>query len=863
MIKFGYYFICTSIVIAVISVNRLASQSINVMPGVNVEVGEEVYFDAVFYSSQYGDSIQCEWDFDDGYYLKAGAPMDDTFETGLAVVHYFMRPGVFQVRLTASHFNMSTNPPTRLNLLAADSITLTVTGEAPLAGFELWHAPFHARTAQYLYAVVPSGYSPSQVTARIERTGEGYSQELKGVTEGGKQRFLLNNAALQSGDYIVTAELMNGNTIVSRIQEKFSKPYDGAPTVGIDENNAFVLNGTTLFFPIGPFMLNEGEFPIWRYLSNTLHTEGWYPSHSSSTWFDFISKGNSSNMMSVGPTRWEGFIEDPYTRNSNPNALAVYVEQSKNSAGLLGWCWDDEPSLGGRYQRVPAPVLAAWNYRTTHIDLNHPSSQQYYGFDYFEYPNNNPLVGDDPYNFMRNSSLFGGKKTHLADFYTHDAYLIEYKEHISLDFPDRGVVDLWLENLDNFNWNMAGLVPLGTFVEPQNVTSFQQMSGTSYLTEWDAGPTPGDVRTQMWSALVHGIKYIGYFEFFSPTPAENMSAMAEFKEAVTDLAPIILSAPSSRIITHNAITRGRRVDVMVRESSTDIYVFAVRITEPESEWSEVPEPETITVQFNTGVSSSVIYDDFPKYSWKYLLVNATAGRTNFNIVLPGGGMKRGSVIVSAVKNPAPSGYPATLHDRWTGKEYDTALDTQGNLKYGYDDSTGNIVPLYPWQNVTGTINYATGNLNLRFDVGIPAGTGYVQVAYAPANRVARTIIAPAGNFKDALERNAVRIYRIPKSGSIGNLASLFMLYQNFPNPFNPSTTIKYYVPYSSYVKIIIYDLLGRQIRTLFDDVVTTGTQAVEWDGKNSHGIKVSSGVYFYQLKSGSGFTKTQKMILLN
>jgi hypothetical protein len=56
---------------------------INVLPGVNVEVGEEVYFDGAFYQNEYDPSVQWEWDFGDGYTLKAGAPSASTFDTGL------------------------------------------------------------------------------------------------------------------------------------------------------------------------------------------------------------------------------------------------------------------------------------------------------------------------------------------------------------------------------------------------------------------------------------------------------------------------------------------------------------------------------------------------------------------------------------------------------------------------------------------------------------------------------------------------------------------------------------------------------------------------------------------------------------
>jgi flagellar hook assembly protein FlgD len=61
----------------------------------------------------------------------------------------------------------------------------------------------------------------------------------------------------------------------------------------------------------------------------------------------------------------------------------------------------------------------------------------------------------------------------------------------------------------------------------------------------------------------------------------------------------------------------------------------------------------------------------------------------------------------------------------------------------------------------------------------------------------------------------------------------------------------------------VYDILGREITTLVNEMKTAGIHTVPWDGKNSAGQRVGSGVYFYQLKSESGFAKTQKMILLN
>jgi hypothetical protein len=94
-----------------------------------------------------------------------------------------------------------------------------------------------------------------------------------------------------------------------------------------------------------------------------------------------------------------------------------------------------------------------------------------------------------------------------------------------------------------------------------------------------------------------------------------------------------------------------------------------------------------------------------------------------------------------------------------------------------------------------------------------------------------------------------------------NLPKRFALYQNYPNPFNPNTTIKFDLPKATYVKLIIYDVLGRRVRTLVDEFMKAGYQSKVWDGKNDKGISAASGVYFYRLHTAE-FTKVRKMALL-
>ncbi len=95
----------------------------------------------------------------------------------------------------------------------------------------------------------------------------------------------------------------------------------------------------------------------------------------------------------------------------------------------------------------------------------------------------------------------------------------------------------------------------------------------------------------------------------------------------------------------------------------------------------------------------------------------------------------------------------------------------------------------------------------------------------------------------------------------GQLPKTLVLRQNYPNPFNPTTNIIYDVPASANVSLHIYDMLGRNVITLVNEQQIAGSYNVEWNGKNSSGIQVTSGIYFYRLQAGQAAT-TKKMLLL-
>jgi len=117
-------------------------------------------------------------------------------------------------------------------------------------------------------------------------------------------------------------------------------------------------------------------------------------------------------------------------------------------------------------------------------------------------------------------------------------------------------------------------------------------------------------------------------------------------------------------------------------------------------------------------------------------------------------------------------------------------------------------------------------------------------------------------FDDTLGFTAsVDTYSIEIDATVGIdpvnlLPTEYLLEQNYPNPFNPVTTIHYDLPQRSDVQIAIYDLLGREVKTLLSENQSAGYKSVQWDASN-----VASGMYIYQIKAGE-FVQTRKMILL-
>lgn len=94
-----------------------------------------------------------------------------------------------------------------------------------------------------------------------------------------------------------------------------------------------------------------------------------------------------------------------------------------------------------------------------------------------------------------------------------------------------------------------------------------------------------------------------------------------------------------------------------------------------------------------------------------------------------------------------------------------------------------------------------------------------------------------------------------------NVINSFKLLSNHPNPFNPTTTISYEIAQAGDVEIVIFDVMGKRIKTLISETQVAGSYQIQWTGESEQGVKVAGGMYFYQL-SFNGDARTKKMLLI-
>jgi hypothetical protein len=161
--------------------------------------------------------------------------------------------------------------------------------------------------------------------------------------------------------------------------------------------------------------------------------------------------------------------------------------------------------------------------------------------------------------------------------------------------------------------------------------------------------------------------------------------------------------------------------------------------------------------------------------------------------------------------------------------------------------------------VANTVTNAWEELIFDFSshIGLPEAIGIDQI-----------VVFPDFNLGGRTQDNIIYFDNISfYSNSVGvdnrneTFPQGFALEQNFPNPFNPSTTIRYELPEDGLVNITIYDITGRHISKLVSSRQTAGYRSIQWDATNNAGKPMSAGLYLYTIQAGE-FRQTKKMVLL-
>ncbi|MGC9363311.1 MAG: FlgD immunoglobulin-like domain containing protein, partial [Fidelibacterota bacterium] len=126
----------------------------------------------------------------------------------------------------------------------------------------------------------------------------------------------------------------------------------------------------------------------------------------------------------------------------------------------------------------------------------------------------------------------------------------------------------------------------------------------------------------------------------------------------------------------------------------------------------------------------------------------------------------------------------------------------------------------------------------------------------------RTLIART-DMGEEVDWSVLNSKQIPKPhAKVIEVPTEFALHNNYPNPFNPMTNIRFDLPEAAHVSITIYDVSGREVIRLVNQNMNIGYHRIAWDATDKYGRNVASGLYIFRMRTSNGFNQTNKMMLM-
>lgn len=337
--------------------------------------------------------------------------------------------------------------------------------------------------------------------------------------------------------------------------------------------------------------------------------------------------------------------------------------------------------------------------------------------------------------------------------------------------------------------------------------------------------------------------------FSQATQLTSGTAKSGYIGTTTDLDYFKISANSGQTIT---------VNLTNLPADFDLYLFNPSQTQVAKSENSGTTSETInhtaTVSgtfyilvkgYNGAMSTTIAYS-----------VKATIGTSVLNVTETTAANDAISSAQNVASIPARiTGYFTSTSDNWDYYKFpiaaNQAISVSMTVPSGVDydlflkNSSGtNLKSSTQGAGVTESFTYTNGSTATTLYIAVQRYSGTSSTAYVININVTSGI--NAGNGGGDLQS------AVPATTA---------LKENYPNPFNPTTTIEYDIAKAGKVSLKIYNLLGQEVRTLVNDYKAEGTYKVQWDGKNNAGVSVSTGMYIYRLQVGD-FVATRKMQLI-